>query len=167
MLNLKNEKGSIVIIVIFSCMFFIASVVCIQQYMKNKQISVDRQYKQIKANYEVNVDKMNEIYSNLVEEENLDVTFSNVNHSKASKKIAVDVLINMQDINIKTLKYGWLYKENTILEPNSQEIVDWIFVENSNSILAKKTYTEQTGYYYLCIVVNDKEFWMTSYINID
>ena len=42
MVNIKNEKGSITLFVVVSCMFFVASVVCVQMYMQSKKIDVYR-----------------------------------------------------------------------------------------------------------------------------
>ena len=61
MVNIKNEKGSITLFVVVSCMFFVASVVSVQMYMQSKKIAVDREYRAIKSNYE----------GNTLEEENL------------------------------------------------------------------------------------------------
>ena len=54
MINLRSEKGSITLFVLVSCMFFIASVACVQIYMQSKQTAVDREFSQIKDNYEGN-----------------------------------------------------------------------------------------------------------------
>ena len=43
MSNLKNEKGSITLFVLVSCLFFIASVTCVGMYMQSKQTAVDRE----------------------------------------------------------------------------------------------------------------------------
>ena len=54
MINLRNEKGSITLFVLISCLFFVASVACVQMYMQSKKIAVDREYRAIKSNYEGN-----------------------------------------------------------------------------------------------------------------
>ena len=41
MINLRNEKGSITLFVLISCLFFVASVACVQMYMQSKKIAVD------------------------------------------------------------------------------------------------------------------------------
>ena len=61
MINLRNQKGSITLFVLISCLFFVASVACVQMYMQSKKIAVDREYRAIKSNYE----------GNTLEEENL------------------------------------------------------------------------------------------------
>ena len=43
MINLRNEKGSITLFVLISCLFFVASVACVQMYMQSKKIAVDRE----------------------------------------------------------------------------------------------------------------------------
>ena len=54
MINLRNQKGSITLFVLISCLFFVASVACVQMYMQSKKIAVDREYRAIKSNYEGN-----------------------------------------------------------------------------------------------------------------
>ena len=58
MWNLKNEQGSITLFALVSCLFFVASVACVGMYMQSKQTAVDREYRQIRANYEVSIDKI-------------------------------------------------------------------------------------------------------------
>lgn len=159
MVDLKSQKGAITLIVLVSCMFFIASVVCIQMYTQSKQVAVDREYKQIKLNYEKDIDDIDTIYNELLEIENFAVTFGTptINNNTISSTIS----FNIQDTNIKTLKYGWFYSENII---NAQNIEDylpdsWNFVEivsGQNTINITKTYTEVSGYYYLCFMANNK-----------
>ena len=174
-MNLKSEKGAITLIVLVSFMFFIASVVCAQMYTGSKRASVDKEYKQVKANYEKDIENMDEIYNNLSQIDNLEVAFNDVSVNTQERKISVSISTYLLNLDIKTMKYGWLYSENTIANPNSQNITDWTFVEISegtNKIIANKTYkeTEADGFYYLCFMVNNKEFWMedpitTGYIN--
>ena len=54
-MNLKSQKGSITLFVLVSCLFFLASVACVNMYMHSKQIAVDREYRQVKANYEKDI----------------------------------------------------------------------------------------------------------------
>ncbi len=56
--RLKNENGSVTLFTLVSCLFFIASVACVSIYMQSKQTAVDREYRQIKANYEVSIDEL-------------------------------------------------------------------------------------------------------------
>ena len=62
MINLKNEKGSITVFVLASCLFFIGAVACTQIYMQSKQTALEREYRQIKSNYETDSDNIDDIY---------------------------------------------------------------------------------------------------------
>ena len=75
MFNFKSEKGSITLFVLASCIFFIASVTCVQMYLNNKERAINQEYKQVKSNYEKNIGKEGEIYENLASR-SLEVTFS-------------------------------------------------------------------------------------------
>ena len=65
MINFRNEKGSITVFVLASCLFFIAAVSCTQIYMQSKQTAIEREYRQIKVNYESDIDNMDDIYISL------------------------------------------------------------------------------------------------------
>lgn len=163
MINLKSEKGSITVLVLASCMFFIAAVTCMQMYMQSKQIAVDREYRQIKANYEKDIENINDIYNGLQKIQNADVKFTNVNLNRYTKKITTKILLNTEDMDISTLKYGWIYSEDELESYSQNDITEWTYVENangSNEIQVNKSNIEDTGYYYLCFMVNDKEKWM-------
>ena len=73
MINLKNEKGSITVFVLASCLFFIGAVACTQIYMQSKQTAVEREYRQIKSNYETgeNIDSVYEEINNQIKKENI------------------------------------------------------------------------------------------------
>ena len=75
MINLRNQKGSITLFVLISCLFFVASVACVQMYMQSKKIAVDREYRAIKSNYE----------GNTLEEENLKNDYIEVEKIKQCK----------------------------------------------------------------------------------
>ena len=60
----RSERGSITVFTLASCLFFLVSVIGVQAYTKNKQMSVEDDYKRIKQNYEVNVNNQEEIYNN-------------------------------------------------------------------------------------------------------
>ena len=163
MINLKSEKGSITVFVLASCMFFIAAVTCMQMYMQSKQIAVDREYRQIKANYEKDIENIDDIYNGLQKIQNADVKFTNVNLNRYTKKITTKILLNTEDMDISTLKYGWIYSEDELESYSQNDITEWTYVENangSNEIQVNKSNIEDTGYYYLCFMVNDKEKWM-------
>ena len=66
MINLKNEKGSITVFVLASCLFFIAAVACTQIYMQSKQTAIEREYRQIKSNYEKDSESLDDIYNEMI-----------------------------------------------------------------------------------------------------
>ena len=74
-MNLKSQKGSITLFVLVSCLFFLASVACVNMYMQSKQVAVDREYRQIKATYEKDINNMDSIYTELSNKNNLIVNF--------------------------------------------------------------------------------------------
>lgn len=166
MINLKSEKGSITVFVLASCMFFITAVTCMQMYMQSKQIAVDREYRQIKANYEKDISNIEEIYDKLKMKNELEVSFSDIKIDEDTKNISLKATLDTQDIDINTLKYGWLYKEQKIEGQNIEESIvnqidRWYFVENANgktniNSMYKYTEDEGYGYYYFCFVVNNK-----------
>ena len=166
---LTNERGSITLMVLVSCMFFLASVVCMRIYMQNKQVSVDREYKQVKASYNNSFQNIDEKYNKLLENEKLLVDFEDVEIDRATKRIIVKTSFKIENMDVKTLKYGWLYSANLIQNPSKGSISNWTFVESNigeNSIKSKLTYTENSGYYYLCFVINGQEYWIDEPISI-
>lgn len=180
MIKLKNERGSVTLFVLASCMFFIASVVCVNMYIQSKQISVDREYKQIKSNYEKDLNMIDTIYDDLANIENAktSVTFSNPLLNKTLKQISLDITLDTSDIKdnkkavLKTLKYGWIYSASAISDfsDKSETITDWTFVQNNfktNLVKASTSYTQNSGYYYLCFMIDNKEKWYTTGIEIN
>ena len=169
-MNFKNQKGAIVLIVLVSCMFYISSVACIQLYTQSKQASVDREYKQIKANYESSKENMEKKYNQLLEIENLHVEFAEpvITTENNTTTISEDIYFYSIAMDINSLKYGWYYSENQINNLSVNNITNWSFVEKSdgtNSIKAIKT-NVNPGYYYLCLMINDKPYWMNTPIHI-
>ena len=154
-MNLKNQKGSITLFVLVSCLFFLASVACVNLYMQSKQVAVDREYRQIKANYEKDINNMDSIYSELTNKNNLSVNFGIPEINQTSKKISVKIYINLEYLNIKTLKYGWYYDTNYINNPSISSITNWTYVENQNGeneFVATYNYIENDGFYYLSVI---------------
>ena len=172
-MNLKSQKGSITLFVLVSCLFFLASVVSVNMYMQSKQSAVDKEYRQVKANYEKDINNMDSIYSELSKKNNLSVNFGIPEVNQTSKKISVKIYINLEYLNIKTLKYGWYYDTNYINNPSISSITNWTYVENQNGeneFVATYNYIENDGFYYLSVMVDNQEFWLenpvsTSYIN--
>ena len=69
MLNLKNNRGSITVFVLVSCLLFIGCVVCVRMYIQSREIATDREYRQIKVNYETDTNSLDNIYNELYKEQ--------------------------------------------------------------------------------------------------
>lgn len=153
MINLRNERGSITLFVLISCMFFIASVACVQMYMQSKKIAVDREYRQIKSNYEGNTldeNNLKENYEQLSKIKNIGINI--VKATWLNNNLNVEFTLTDTDVNIKTIKYGWGTAESVDTVPK------WTFVENdspSGSKFALNSSAINNGDYHLFIVVND------------
>ena len=176
-MNLKNQKGSITLFVLVSCLFFLASVACVNLYMQSKQVAVDREYRQIKANYEKDINNMNSIYSELSKKNNLSVNFGVSEINKTRNIISVNTYINLEYLNIKTLKYRWYYSteekninsQEDINELLSNPVTNWTYVETQdgeNEFIATCRYTNNTGYYYLSVMVDNMTYWNNNIIDI-
>ena len=158
MLNLKSEKGSITLVVLVSCMFFIASVICVQIYMQSKQIAVDREYKQIKLNYEGNIinnDSLDKIYYQLSQLENLNIIVGEKTR-KNNQLIVEFSLNNTSNIDVTTIKYGW--GTSSTIDTVSQ----WSYIEKegvNEKMLAINNDANSSDEYNLFIVVGEKEFY--------
>ena len=61
--DLREDRGSITIFVLASCLFFLISVTGVQVYTKNKQIALEDDYIQIKKTYEQDLDNEENIYN--------------------------------------------------------------------------------------------------------
>ena len=86
MINLRNEKGSITLFVLISCLFFVASVACVQMYMQSKKTAVYREYRQIKSNYEGNTLDENNLKEDYIQVEKLNNTNINITNYFVKKK---------------------------------------------------------------------------------
>ena len=164
MINLKSQKGSITLFVLVSCLFFVATVVCIQMNVSSKQIAVEREYMQIKSNYEKDLTNMNEIYTRLSE---FDVQFEDISVDQANGNISATISLS-SPIDVKELKYGWLYNVDAVESSslNSSDIQVWTYAENTDSpITAILNNAQNSGYYYLCCMLNNKEYWKEVVVN--
>ena len=61
----KDDKGAITLYILMTIVFFFIAIVNVQIYFKNKEISLNQEYEQIKSSYESQ--NANEIYSQLTE----------------------------------------------------------------------------------------------------
>ena len=59
----KDDKGAITLYILMTIVFFFIAIVNVQIYFKNKEISLNQEYEQIKSSYESQ--NANEIYSQL------------------------------------------------------------------------------------------------------
>lgn len=158
MLNLKNERGSITLFVLVSCLFFIASVTCVQMYMQSKQVAVDREYRQVKANYEASIEdteKLDEAYYQLSQLENLNI---NIEKTKLeNNQLVVEFsLSNISNLNIKTIKYGWGTSSSI------DTVSTWSYLETESvydKMIAINNNARTSGTYHLFMVVDNKEIY--------
>ena len=159
MIDLKNEKGSITLFVLVSCVFFIASVACVQMYMQSKRVAVDREYRQIKSNYEgffIDDESLRERYIQLAQLRNIDITVENT--TKSGNKLIVELILNTTSSEIKTIKYGWG------TSPSIDTVSNWTFVEKESvngKMLAINDNAGSGSQYHLFVVINNKEFYLT------
>lgn len=154
MINLRNEKGSITLFVLISCLFFVASVACVQMYMQSKKTAVDREYRQIKSNYEGNTLDENNLKEDYIQVEKLNNTNINItNYTISDNILSVEFNISNTDLDIKTIKYGWGNSESV------NTVERWTFIEDGSvgtTMTALNNKAETTGDYHLFIVVNNK-----------
>ena len=57
MFNFRNQRGSITLYVLTSCLFFMASITGVFIYTQSKQVAVEKEYRQIKSIYESNLNE--------------------------------------------------------------------------------------------------------------
>lgn len=156
MIKLKNENGSIVLFILISCLFFIASVACVQMYMQTKQTSIDREYRQIKGNYEANLldeESLKTAYNELSQSKN--ITIEIIERKIEGDKIIVQLRLNNTNANIKTIKYGWG------IDSSIETVSNWTYIEKeaiSDTIVATNINIEEK---YLFIIMDDKTFYTT------
>ena len=148
-----------------SCLFFLATVICIQMSMDSKQISAEREYRQVKANYEKDLSNADEIYEKLSLANNIDVRFADITYNNIDENnmdISTKIIFNSQGINVKEVKYGWVHVNDFTDTPTSDSISNWIHVENTNGynqIIATLNNVSNQGYYYLFLKLNNREYW--------
>ena len=165
-MNLKSQKGAVTLFVLVSCMFFLASVVSVQMYMQSKQMAVDKEYRQIKANYEKDINNIDLIYTEASNKNNLSINFGIPEFDKTKNKILVDVATNLDYSNVGTIKYGWYSSTENTETPSINQISNWTYVEyerGENEFIANTELSENDRYYYLCVLINNKETWKKMY----
>ena len=126
--------------------------------MSSKQIAVEKEYMQIKSNYENDLTNMDEIYTRLSE---YNVQFESISVNKANGTISATISLSLAT-NVKELKYGWIDKDTEVevTNLNPSEIGVWTYVENTeNPITVKLNNVQSPKYYYLCCMINNKAYW--------
>lgn len=164
-----DEKGSITIFVLASCLFFLVSIMGVEVYTKNKQMAVDEKYHQIKSTYEKDLENKEKIYNDLIttnKNENIEVTFetrekylipTNATGVTISQKFTIKDGTNY---SIEKVKYGW---SNT----QSSEPTEWKELpERTLSEIVKKS-DVASGSYYLWVKVVDENSNEKSYVDIN
>ena len=156
-MNIKSEKGSVTLFVLISCMFFLASVTCVQIYMQNKQIAVDREYTKVKQNYESNIleeERLKESYNQVSQYQNIEVIIDKTTVDEEANKLIVEFHLNTANLSKNAMRYG-LESGN-----NKDNVTEWTYV-HKKSINEKQTaikeFTETTKTVYLWVIVDGKE----------
>ena len=101
-MKIKNENGAITLFVLVSLLLFIITITSVYAFVQGKKGAISNEFKQIKSNYEMNDTELNKIY-------NANVNFNpNINLTTNNDIIIGKITLNTNNINIETLKYGWL-----------------------------------------------------------
>ena len=162
-MKLKNEKGAVTLFVLVSCLFFLTSVACVNMYLSSKQSAVNKEYQQIKKNYENDLDNASNIYNDL---KNSSSNISFGVYSSNNGVITVPITINTT--NYKSVKYFWLYNStslsdndlNNYLSDPQNLPINWTYVEKStNPNLQASVVASADGYYYLCVMLDTNPYW--------
>ena len=128
-------------------------------YMQSKRVAVDREYRQIKSNYEgffIDDESLRERYIQLAQLRNIDITVENT--TKSGNKLIVELILNTTSSEIKTIKYGWG------TSPSIDTVSNWTFVEKESvngKMLAINDNAGSGSQYHLFVVINNKEFYLT------
>ncbi len=159
MLNLKNEKGAITLFVLVSCLFFILSVTCVQMYMQSKKVAVDREYRQIKSNYETNLadtEYLDKTYYQLSQLENLNINIEKTTHTN-NQLIVEFSLSDVTNLNAQTVKYGWGTSSSI------DTVATWNYLEadsiKNKMIAINNNASADNTNYHLFVVLDNKEIY--------
>ena len=174
-MNLKNEKGAVTLFVLVSCLFFLTSVACVNMYLQSKLSAVNKEYKQIKANYESNLENINAI--------NKTVSFGKCIKNYETNQLTLPVALNTSNCPDNIIKYVWIYNSSdlSLTYPNTDELNTyltnhisqnqaWTYVEkNENSVFSfNATHScAPKGYYYLCVQIGNDTYWNTRIASFD
>lgn len=171
-MNLKNEKGAVTLFVLVSCLFFLTSVACVNMYLQTKQSAVNKEYQQIKANYEKDLANANTIYNNLKNRDSM-VSFGTSSQNDETNTITLPFAVNTTDY--KSVKYFWLSHSSSLSVSdlnnylrNPTDEINWTYVEKENNLNIQATVsTLNSGnrYYYLCVILDNNTYWSNSIEN--
>ena len=157
--DLREDRGSITIFVLASCLFFLISVTGVQVYTKNKQIALEDDYIQIKKTYEQDLDNEEKIYNLLNNESksgNITIDFySGEGYLIPTDGDSVDIMQkftvnNGTNNSIKSISYGW--SSNASIEPEN-----WDNLSAQSLLYSVKKSNAQEGTYYLWVNIIDEE----------
>ena len=156
-MKLKSQKGSITLFILVSLLLFIAMVISVYTFMQGKSSSINNELKQIKSKYEISDNDLTNLYNSTI---NFTPT---INLTRDQNKVIGRITLNTSNLNIKVLKYGWVKSDRELAknELSTENIMDWTFLENQEGNFNIDIIKEdvQVGYYYICLMVNNMEFW--------
>lgn len=165
-MNLKNDKGSITVFIIASCLLFIITAIGIATYVQNKVNNSEGQYKQIKSIYEKDIGNEKVIYESLkgkkTTSNNFSVNFDNKNiyvlptgqsEVTISQRFSIETSKNQ---NIKSIKYIWLDEKTNDINAVTD---NWNTIDSNEKIINIKRENVKEGTYYLYIKINNNEYF--------
>lgn len=167
-MNLRSNKGSITLFVLTSCLFFIASVTCMQIYIQSKQTAVDKEYRQIKSNYEKSLldeSNLQQVYEELAQPK--DIKIANIETPPVENNNLI-VKFNIEgigNIDIKNIKYGWGTSQDDI-----STVSKWTYLEKEsikNKIIAINNNASSVGNYYLFVAINDEQIYKNITVTVE
>ena len=156
-MKLKSQKGSITLFILVSLLLFIAMVISVYTFMQGKSSSINNELKQIKSKYEISDNDLTNLYNSTIN------FMPTINLTRNQNKVNGRITLNTSNLNIKVLKYGWVKSDRELAknELSTENIMDWTFLENQEGNFNIDIIKEdvQVGYYYICLTVNNMEFW--------
>ncbi len=132
----RDERGSITLFILASCMVFLVSIVGVFSYIKNKEVTMDEQYIQIKKRYEVdlnNKDNLYKIEASNVKTSNISIEFESQEGyfiPTGSSNVQISQRFNLENgtqYGIKSISYAW--SDNIETTPNSWKYLSSIYTE--------------------------------------
>lgn len=153
----RNERGSITLFILASCMVFLVSIIGVFSYIKNKEITMDEQYTQIKKRYEVDLNNKDKLYK--IEASNAKISNISINFESqegyfiptGSSNVQISQRFKLESgtkSSIKSISYAW--SDNADITPNSWEYLSSIYTEYT-----VKLDNAKENNYYLWIKVTD------------